>query len=209
MRIKPIALLGIALAGGLGLLAGSQTWISFMIDSEHSIVTVTGHDVNAALSPIAIALIASALALTIAGPVFRRVLGVLVALLGAGFVALSIGGFAAPRESIAGRVTELTGLSGDNALYAVTWVDTSVWGYVGVAAGALAVLLGVLVLVTAGKWAAAGRKYGGAAEKPAAGKSDRISDWESLSDGEDPTDFDSDADTATEDPTGAGTDSRS
>ena len=198
--MKPIALLGTVVAGGVGLLAGSQTWISFMLDSEHTIETVTGHDVNAALSPIAIAMIASALALSIAGPVFRRVLGVLVMLLGIGFTALSIGVFIDPKASIAGRVTEITGLVGERALESVTWLETSPWTFVSVAAGGLAAVLGVIVLATAGKWKTGGRKYEAAASSQA-GVTDRISDWESLSDGNDPTDVESDSEpTAGHDP---------
>ena len=96
MRAKLLSLGGIAVAGGVGLMAGAQPWVSFMLDGTHELVPVTGHEVNPALSPVAIALVAAALALTIAGPVFRRVLGGLVVLLGAGLVALTAGVIAKP-----------------------------------------------------------------------------------------------------------------
>lgn len=193
MKPKPIVLGGVALSGAAGLLAGSQTWISFMLESNHSLETVTGHDVNAALSPISIAIIAAALALTIAGPVFRRVLGALVTLLGAGSAALSIGVLSQPTGSLAGRATELTGLTGSSGVSAVTWYEVSAWASVSVAAGVLAALLGVVALVTAGRWTATGRKYeaGARAGEDGAtaggGKPDRISDWDALSEGDDPT----------------------
>lgn len=188
MRIKPVALGGIAIAGAAGLLAGSQTWISFMLEGTHSLETVTGHDVNAALSPVSIAIVAAALALTIAGPVFRRVLGVLVALLGAGAAALSIGVLANPVAALSGRVTELTGITGANGDAAVTWHQTAVWAYISVAAGALALVLGTTVVVTAARWTAGGRKYDAAARPETAGRGpDRISDWDALSGGGDPT----------------------
>ncbi|WP_336650828.1 MULTISPECIES: Trp biosynthesis-associated membrane protein [unclassified Leucobacter] len=189
MRAKPISLAGIALAGGLALLAGSQTWISFMLDSAHAVETVTGHEVNAALSPVSIAIVASALALTIAGPIFRRVLGGLVALLGIGLVALTSTALLSPAGAISGRVTELTGIAGGDG-GAVIWSSLSGWAWACAAAGILAAGLGIAVVVTGGRWIAAGRKYDAAQSTPTAGKTDRISDWDSLSEGGDPTSSD-------------------
>ena len=186
MRAKLLSLLGVAIVGGVALLAGSQTWVSFMLDGEHSVHTASGHDVNPALSPIAIAIVAAALALTIAGPVFRRVLGVLVALLGAGSVALTVGVVSAPLAAVSGKITEMTGLTG--GADSVVWSEVSVWPWVTLLAGAFAVMFGILILITAGKWAQGGRKYDSSAPaSKEAGKPDRISDWDALSDGDDPT----------------------
>lgn len=191
MRLKPLVLFGTAVAGAAGLLAGSQTWVSFALDGPSPTETVTGHDVNAALTPIFIAMIAAALALTIAGPVFRRILGALVALLGAGATALTIGVLANPLAALAGRITELTGISGDRSTAAVSALEVAFWGYLSAAAGVAAVVLGLVILVTSGRWAAAGRKYDGAeAPKRSGGAPDRISDWDALSEGGDPTDSD-------------------
>lgn len=190
MRAKPAVLGGVALSGATALIAGSQTWISFMLDGTHSVETVTGNAANAALAPVSVALVAAALALTIAGPVFRRVLGVLVALLGAGLIALTGGVLADPLAAAGGRITELTGIAGGAAGSAVLWSDVSAWGWVSLIAGALAVVLGVVVLIFSGRWGSAGRKYDSApkAEGAAGGAPDRISDWDSLSEGTDPSD---------------------
>ncbi len=190
MRTPKLPILGgIALTGAVALLAGSQTWVSFMLDGTHSVETATGHDVNPALSPVAIAIVAAALALTIAGPVFRRVLGGLVLLLGAGLVALTIGVLAAPLGAVAGMITELTGIAGGATGSMVTWSDVSAWAYVAVVAGALAAALGIAVLVSGGRWAASGRKYDSASARARAGSApDRISDWDALSGGDDPSD---------------------
>lgn len=189
MRAKLLSLGGIAVAGGVGLMAGAQPWVSFMLDGTHELVPVTGHEINAALSPVAIALVAAALALTIAGPVFRRVLGGLVTLLGAGLVALTAGVIAAPLTAVTSTVTELTGISGTAATAAVVWSQLSVWAWVSVVAGAVAALIGLLIVLFGGRWATGGRKYdtGAAAKKRADGGTDRISDWDALSDGDDPT----------------------
>ncbi|MBL3687204.1 hypothetical protein D3248_09640 [Leucobacter zeae] len=190
-RAKPLSLLAIAIAGALGLIAGSQTWVSFMLDGTHDLEAVTGHAVNAALSPVSIALVAAALALTIAGPVFRRILGGLVALLGAGLVALSASVVASPIAAVGARITELTGIAGDVAGDLVVWHSVAAWAWVSIAAGALAVLAGALVIVLGGRWAAGGRKYDASAQRaPAGAGSDRISDWDALSEGGDPTSSD-------------------
>jgi uncharacterized membrane protein (TIGR02234 family) len=190
MRAKLAVLSGVALSGAAALMAGSQTWVSFMLDGTHTVETVTGNAANAALAPVSVALIAAALALTIAGRVFRRVLGALVALLGAGLVALTGGVLADPLGAAGGRITELTGIAGGAAGSAVLWSDTSVWGWVCVLAGVLAVVLGAIVLLFSGRWGSAGRKYDSAptVAGTAGGAPDRISDWDSLSDGTDPSD---------------------
>ena len=191
MRSKLIVVAGIAVAGGVALLAGSQPWVSFMLDGEHTLHSATGHDVNPALSPVAIALVAAALALTIAGKVFRAVLGALVALLGAGVVALCFGVINSPLASVSGKITELTGIAGGATANGVVWSQLSGWAWATLAAGLVAALLGVAVLVVGRRWAQGGRKYDQAPREGAAaaasGKPDRISDWDSLSDGEDPT----------------------
>ncbi|WP_336659242.1 Trp biosynthesis-associated membrane protein [Leucobacter sp. USHLN153] len=194
MRPKLLTITGIALAGALGLLAGSQTWVSFMVDGTHSLETVAGHDVNAALSPIAIATVAAALALTIAGPIFRRVLGALVVLLGGGLAALTISVIAAPLAAISGTVTTLTGISGADTTSLVVWSDLSAWVWVSAIAGVVAALLGLTVVVFGGRWVSGGRKYDSGSAAPAAtassvgAKPDRISDWDALSGGDDPSD---------------------
>ncbi|WP_449281454.1 Trp biosynthesis-associated membrane protein [Leucobacter sp.] len=190
MRAKPAVLGGIALSGAAALAAGSQTWVSFMLDGTHRVETITGHAANAALTPVSVALIAAALALTIAGRVFRRVLGALVALLGAGLIALTSGVLADPLAAAGGRITELTGIAGGAAGSEVLWSDVSAWGWVSLLAGALAVALGAIVLLFSGRWGAAGRKYDSAPKAAGApgGAPDRISDWDSLSEGTDPSD---------------------
>lgn len=190
MRPKLMTLGGIAVAGGVSLMAGAQTWVSFMVEGAHSLEVAIGHDINPALSPVSIALVAAALALTIAGPVFRRVLGVLVSLLGVGLVALTWAVLASPVASISGAITELTGLTGGASGSAVTWIQVSPWVTANLVVGCIVAILGVLVLVFGSRWGAAGRKYDADASRrrSAQGGPDRISDWDSLSEGADPSD---------------------
>lgn len=201
MNSKLLTLGGIAAAGAVGLLAGAQTWVSFMLDGTHDLVAVTGHDANAALAPVAIAILAAALALTIAGPIFRRVLGVLAALLGVGLIGLTAGVIASPLGAVGGKITELTGIAGGATANAVVWSQLSVWAWVCLVAGVVAVLLGLTVLVFGGRWVSGGRKYDANRAQAASGAPDRISDWDSLSDGDDPSGDDPLGDEAREEAT--------
>ncbi len=187
-------LAGIALGAVLAVIGATQTWVTLTLREGAAAVdqlVVTGHDLNASLSPLAIAVLAAALALTIAGRVFRWVLGALVALLGAGIVAVSYGVLAQPVTAASGRIAEITAISGDAQLDLITASEVTSWPWVTVAAGAALVLLGVLVLVLGGRWRRAGRKYESGAARTAAARGneehDRISDWEMLSGGEDPS----------------------
>lgn len=213
MRSKPLLLGGIALAGAAALFAATQVWVALALvpgAAAFEVLEATGQQLNASLSPVALAALASALALTIAGRWLRRVLGVLVALLGAGVVAISAAVLADPGASASGRLAEATGLAGSAQADLVTSVDVLPYIWVAMLAGALLVVLGLLVLLLGGRWKTAGRKYraagdagpgapvgpGDAAATAAAGGGragedrDRISDWDELSGGSDPTDGD-------------------
>lgn len=193
MRSKLLLLTGVALAGGIALYSATQIWVtvSLVVGAAASdTLGVTGQQVNQSLSPVAIAALAAALALTIAGKVFRRILGVLIMLLGAGISAIAFAVLRAPEDAIAGRLAEATGIEGAAQAGMIAGVSTSFVVTLTVIAGVLLVVLGALVLVFAGRWKAAGRKYDtNAASKPRANdEPDRISDWEAQNEGFDPSD---------------------
>ena len=92
MRSKLWLLAGVAVSGAVALYGATQVWVTLLLADGAAAfdrLEVTGQQLNQSLSPIALAALAAALALTIAGPAFRRVLGVLVALLGAGVAAIA------------------------------------------------------------------------------------------------------------------------
>lgn len=195
MRSKPLALAAVALAGILALISATQPWVTLMLvegAAAAGTLVVSGQDLNPSLSPVSIAVLAAALALTIAGRVFRRVLGVLIVALGAGIVALALGVSADPITAASSKIAEITAISGDAQLDLIASSTISPWPTVTVIAGAVVSLLGVLVVVVSGRWRAAGRKYesGSGAERAPRQEAapDRISDWERLSGGEDPSD---------------------
>jgi uncharacterized membrane protein (TIGR02234 family) len=193
-------LAGIAVASGLALYSATQTWVTLSLvqgAAAFGWLEVTGQQVNQSLSPIAIASLAAALALTIAGKAFRRVLGVLVALLGAGITSISVIALRNPSGAAAGRLAEATGIMGPSQLELVTNSMVSSVIAVTLGAGIALVVLGVLVLLLGGRWKAAGRKYEVAADdrevsapRQIDAEPDRISDWETMSAGGDPSSLD-------------------
>ena len=201
MRSSKLWLLaGIALAGGLALYSATQTWVTLSLSQGAAAfgwLEVTGQQLNQSLSPVAIAALASALALTIAGKAFRRVLGVLVALLGAGIAAIAAVALRDPASVASGRLAEATGLTGSAQLDLVTNSMVSPVIAMTLGAGIALVVLGLLVVVLGGRWKAAGRKYETSGddrearpsrpERPDDAEPDRISDWEAMNEGEDPT----------------------
>jgi uncharacterized membrane protein (TIGR02234 family) len=201
VRSKLWLIAGIALLSAAALLAASQTWVSLELvpgAAAFELLAASGQQLNAALTAIALAGFAAALALTIAGPGFRRVLGVLVVLFGAGIAGVAISVLADPEGAASGRLAEATGIAGDAQSAMVDRVATTPFIALALLCGALLAVLGALVLVLGGRWRAAGRKYAAREDRgPAAGGDgrpdpgpDRFSDWDRLSEGGDPTSSD-------------------
>lgn len=190
-RARLLLIAGLGLAGALALVAATQPWASFQLAlgaAAQDHLAVTGQEFNQSLSPLALAVLAAGLALTIAGKVFRRVLGVVIALLGAGVGAVAIGVLLDPAAAAIARVTKLTGLAGGSAQQAVTATSLTAWPIVAAILGAVVLLLGIAVLLVSGRWATAGRKYETTAKRGPSDEPDRIADWDALSDGDDPSD---------------------
>lgn len=214
MASKKLVVTGILLLAAVALIAATQVWLNIELSegvSAQGALTVTGQQLSPPLAPMALALAALALALTIAGRIFRLVLGALGVLLGAGIVALTLGVLSAPLDAAAGKVTELTGIGGSDAtgIAVVASSQVTAWAAITATAGCLAALLGLAVLVWGRRWRSAGRKYETASNAASAAAADaaaeaqnperdRISDWDALSDGADPSEL-ADPDDAPED----------
>lgn len=193
-RSKAILVGLIALAGALALAAATQTWIEIELVEGAAAQTrldVTGQRLNPSLSPVAIAVLAAALVLTIAGPVLRRGLGALVMLCGTGIGFLGVGALSDPHLSPSSAVAEATGIVGGAQYELVSSVLTTAWPGVAAACGAVAAIAGLLVIVRGGSWRSAGRRYEAQPDRGTPrvddGAPDRISDWDELSAGDDPT----------------------
>ncbi len=188
-RIRMLALLLPVVAAAAAFLAWSQPWVALTLDDGR--VVVAGGDVAApALPPFALAALALVGALALAGTVFRAILGIMQALLGAGVIASGVLVLSDPVAAGAGSVTATTGVAGTEAVRGVvTAAATTPWPAVAIAAGAAAVLIGIGIVATARRWPARTRRYDAVRLAPVEGEQrlDRLDAWDALSDGDDPT----------------------
>jgi uncharacterized membrane protein (TIGR02234 family) len=188
-RLKLVSLALVGVLAALVLLAWSQVWFSVTVvdgDSEGH-YEVAGDMVAGALPPLALASFALVLALAIAGPVFRVVLGALEALLGVTVIVVTSYVLSDPVAAFAGDVAERTGDAGiEHLRELVTDVGTTAWPVLAIVAGALMAVLGVAIAVTGHRWPRSGRKYSRSRLEPAAGATP-VDEWDALSEGDDPT----------------------
>lgn len=183
LRLQTI--LGMLILNAIVLLAWSQPWFALGLLDGSSVV-VAGDVAAPALTALALSGFALAGALTIAGPVFRVVLGVLAAALGALVVLSAAMALIDPVTASAAALTSATGLSGSESLAAfVSQVMVAPSGGTALGAGVLIVVAGVLTAVLSRRWPTSSRKYQAVRLEQADGST--IGDWDSLSDGRDPT----------------------
>lgn len=189
-RGRSTAVLGLLLAGAIGIVSSTQTWLTVERADAGEAILVPGADALPLLAPLSLAVLALGAALSIAGTVLRLVLGVL-----AGAAAVLLGWMTAeilispPPSAIASTVAEATGLAGPEALSSiVAAVVPSAWPAVALVGWVVLFLAAVMVLLTGRRWKAGGRRYRtGAATAPADGPIDPIDSWDELSRGTDPT----------------------
>ena len=184
-RLRLWTILSIVAVAALTILAGTQTW--WVLTVLDMLLEVPGGVASPALSALAITELALAAALGLAGPGFRVVFGLLQVLIG-GTVLVAAGvSIADPASASASLIASSTGLSGAASTHQlVSGVAMTAWPFVAIAAGVLAVLLGVLLLVTVRRWPVGTRKYQ-AVRLENASEPDHARDWDALSGGEDPT----------------------
>jgi hypothetical protein len=184
-------LLGIVLAG-LALLSWTQDWFHVVVASPQGgdlPLDVAGDVAGAPLSALALASLALFGALTIAGRVFRVVLGLLQVALGASVVVTTATAVADPVRASGSAVTTATGVDGTDSIRAiVSSVEPTAWPWLGLVAGVLAALLGLATVVLSGAWPEATRKYSATRLVAADPTDDPAAAWDSLSGGDDPTD---------------------
>ncbi|HTN54599.1 MAG TPA: Trp biosynthesis-associated membrane protein, partial [Microbacterium sp.] len=166
-RARTLAVLGFLLAGGVGIISSTQTWVAVHRADTEQALLVSGADALVLLAPLSLAVLALGGALSIAGRVLRYLIGVLGA---AGAIVLTLGTLpiliAPPLEAVAPALTEATGLSGDSALTSIaTTLEPSGWAAAALAGWAVLLVASVFVLATAHRWKAGGRRY----EQPASG----------------------------------------
>lgn len=180
------------------LIAATQVWVHLgLVEGAAAVglVSVTGQQIATGVMPMSLALLAIAVTLTIAGRVMRVVLAVLAVTFG-GWIAVvsfvSSGGARNDLVAAAGaELSQVTGLGASEHPAIVADATSTAWPVVSAVAGVLIVAIGVSVFIVGRGWKSGGRKYeSGKSVRGASIKtqtSDRISDWDSLSDGDDPS----------------------
>ena len=192
MKSKSLLVFAIFVAAGAILALATQPWITVRLvegAAAQSTLAITGQEVNASLSPVVLAALAGALALTIAGRVFRVILGAVLVLLGIAAVWIAVYVYVDTAANYTLRVAEVTGLSGTGSSDLVLSVAVSPLVATTAALAMVLALAGGAVLVFGGKWKSAGRRYSARTEDGAGAQpgTDRFDDWDSLSDGRDPS----------------------
>jgi len=206
-RLKSTILLAGVVANALILLAWTQTWVIVTLTADEvggSRVIVGGDIAAGGLSALALAGLALAGALSIAGPVFRVVLGALQALIGATVALTSVLAIGDPASAASRAITDSTGISGASSVQnLVESAAVTAWPWFAAVVGVISVAIGLAIMATVRRWPAATRKYQAARSTSADGspdgadtgagagaavrEPDAIGDWDALSDGADPT----------------------
>lgn len=116
-RGRSLSVSGFLLAGAIGIISSTQTWLTVERADAGEAILVPGASALVLLAPLSLAVLALGAALSISGKVVRLVFGVL-----AGATALFLGWstlqllLAEPFDAVAATVTEVTGLAGGDAV---------------------------------------------------------------------------------------------
>jgi hypothetical protein len=158
-RLRLVTIVTIIVIAALTMLSVTQRWWSLALQGGKSL-DVAGTVASPALSALALSSFALAAALTIAGPAFRVILGVLEAFIGFTVGLAAISSLADPTTASATVISAATGVAGKKSIAAlVSGVSDSAWPWVGIVSGVLALLAGIFLLATFRRWPAASRKY--------------------------------------------------
>ncbi|WP_229715299.1 Trp biosynthesis-associated membrane protein [Subtercola lobariae] len=162
-RLKSLTIFAVVVWSALVFLAWSQPWFTLTAQGRAGdtlSVTVQGAVAAPALSALALAGLALAAALAIAGSIVRVVLGILEVVLGGSILASSIAAVSNPVLAGQSAVTTATGVAGSSSIQAIaTTAGSALWPYLAIAAGALMVLTGILIVISVRRWPVSGRKY--------------------------------------------------
>ena len=192
-RARLLCVMAIVLAGAIGVISSTQTWLVVALaDAEHEL-TVAGAAAVPVLAPLSLAVLALGGALSIVGLVLRYLFGVLTVA-----IALVLGvltaqiAFAQPLDAAARTVTDATGITGTTAISElVSRISATPWPICTLLAWVLLFAAGLFTIVTARGWRGGDRRYRSDATAPAAPASprprDAVDSWDDLSRGDDPT----------------------
>ena len=173
-----IWVLGCAAGAVLILVAAGRTWVTVSFEGAQR-VEVGGGDLAPAAQTLALAALAAIVAVLATAGVWRRLVGVVIALCGAGAVALAVAALDGS-AAVEAALRRQPMAAADAAMAA-----PGPWAYLAVAGGALLVVAGLTAMVRGGRWAGMSARY---ERRAPTAKSAERSMWEALDRGDDPTD---------------------
>ncbi|MBS1907589.1 MAG: Trp biosynthesis-associated membrane protein [Actinobacteria bacterium] len=187
-RAKSTSLLLILLAGGIGILSSTQTWLIVTRADGGEALDVAGNAALPVLAPLSLTALALCAAIALVGPVLRRVFAAIAVVVGGLMLVLTARILLQhPLDAVGPALTKATGLAGDTALAAIVdGIAVTAWPWAALAGWILLLLGGGLALVTAGRWRSGGRRYSTAPARHD-GPVDAVESWDDLSRGADPT----------------------
>lgn len=190
-RGRSTAVVAFLLAGAVGIISSTQTWLSVVRADAGEPILVPGADALALLAPLSLAVLALGAALALVGRALRYVFGTLALLAGAlltWWTAEIV--FTAPVSAVAATVTETTGLAGGTAVSdVIASITPTFWPAMALAGWVLLIVASVFTLLTANRWKSGGKRFrtDATAHSEAEGPVDSIDSWDDLSRGTDPT----------------------
>jgi len=189
MTSKRNVLLVGAVAVLLLLVASSRTWVEGTVSDavlQNARVTVSGS--KAAPATVAAALVGAAaiVAALTTGRVARWIAAVLALLSGLLALGSALWLLHDPEGAVQSRASGVTGRTGHVAASS----SLTFWVWVGVLGGVLLTLAGALCIAGVRRWSGLSSAY----DAPEAKRAPKVSDWDRLSAGDDPTADDDDED---------------
>jgi uncharacterized membrane protein (TIGR02234 family) len=180
-----VALAGYVVAGAIVLLAAGRTWGRAALTAEtgaHVAVSATGREAEAALPALGFALLVLAAAVLAARGWLRVIVGVITVAVGGIVIGLALTSTEGVSEALRQEAFAVPAGA----------VHTSLggWAVVTAAAGAIAVLAGVVTVVRGSSWPGLGARYDAPAGESPAGErkpEPATAAWDALDRGEDPT----------------------
>ena len=175
-----VALAGCALAGALVLVCAGRVWGSATVTAtagaqQH--LTATGHAAEPALPALGFALLVSTGALIASRRLLRRLVGLVVVVIGGAAIGLA----ATSHDDVVRALTRHA--------FAVQTADVhvslSAWAVLTAVGGAIGVVIGAAAVLFGNTWPALGARYETPVAKPKADT--ETATWDALDRGEDPT----------------------
>lgn len=190
-RGRSISVIGLLLAGGVGIISSTQTWLTVTRADAGEPILVPGADALALLAPLSLAVLALGAALTLVGRALRYILAALALLAGAPlawWTAEIL--FATPLSAVAPTVTQTTGLAGHGTIAdMIASIEPTAWPALALVGWVILIAAAVFALATAHGWKRGGRRYrtDAASHGDHDGPVDAVDSWDDLSRGTDPT----------------------